>query len=210
MKIVTLNLPETLVIGGPAGRDATMATAAWSEEFLLNMALHGMKQRRTDKYSVIKSEYKEDTDKGIGKAIEALAELDKSFIEGEIPSGGGGGGPRLSVEDAGMIAFFNSKGSPIKFAKQTANGKNLDQYIKAFVQKAIWPSVSKAIASLDKQAQIAFHKEKMPELVKANTDKVLEIALADSSGIGGFIEAERMKRDGKKPESFQVEIEIQL
>jgi hypothetical protein len=129
---------------------------------------------------------------------------------GEMPSGGGGGGPRLSVEDAGMIAYFNSKGSPVKFAKQVANGKNLSDYIASFVQKAIWPSVAKAISGMDKADQIAFHKTKLPQLVRDNTAKVLSVAQKDPNGMGSFIEAERKKREGTKETGFSVDIEISL
>ena len=134
-----------------------------------------------------------------------------SMAAGGVPSGGGGGGgPRTSVEDAGMIAYFNSKGSPVKFTKERCNSKNLDKYQLVFVRKAIWPSIAKVLAGLDKQAQIKFHNERLPGILAANREKVLGLASQDPNGIGGFIEAERMKRDGKKPEAFAVEVDIQL
>ena len=204
MKTLTINLPESIDVGGPAGHERTMATSAWAEEFVLNMMLHGIKQRRTDRFSVVKS-----TD-GVTKAIDALAELDAKLIAGELPAGGGGGGPRLSVEDAGQIAYFNSKGTPVKIAKQICNGKNLSEYQAIFVQKAIWPSVAKAISGLDKAAQIEFHKNKLPGIVAANKAKVLAVAMNDPKGMGEFIEAEKRKRDGAKAETFAVEIEINL
>jgi hypothetical protein len=133
-----------------------------------------------------------------------------SMAAGEMPSGGGGGGPRLSAEDAGMIQFFNSKGSPVKISKQICNGKNLAEYVAIFVQKAIWPSVAKAISGMDKAAQIEFHKTKLPQLVRDNTAKVLAVAQKDPNGMGSFIEAERKKREGTKETGFSVDIEISL
>jgi hypothetical protein len=204
MKTLNITLPETLEVGGPAGHERSMSTANWTEEFLLNMMLHGIKQRRTDRFSVVKS------NDGISKATEALAALDASLLAGELPSGGGGGGPRLSIEDAGMIQFFNSKGSPVRISKQVANGKNLSDYIAIFVQKAIWPSVAKAISGMPKDEQIAFHKTKLPQLVRDNTAKVLAVAQKDPNGMGSFIEAERKKREGTKETGFSVDIEISL
>lgn len=204
MKTLTIDLPESIDVGGPAGHERSMPTANWSDEFVLNMMLHGIKQRRTDRFSVVKSA------DGSAKAQEALAELDARLIAGELPSGGGGGGPRLSIKDAAMVAYFNSKGSPVKIAKQTCNGKNLGQYQAIFVQKAIWPSVAKAISTLDKQAQIEFHKNKLPGIVAANKEKVLAVALKDPKGMGAFVEAETRKREGTKETQFAVEIEINL
>lgn len=203
MKTLNITLPESIEVGGPQGHERSMTTANWTDEFVLNMMLHGIKQRRTDRFSVVKSA------DGTAKAQEALAELDAKLIAGELPSGGGGG-PRLSIEDAGQIAFFNSKGTPVKLAKQICNGKNLSEYQAIFVQKAIWPSVAKAIAGLDKQAQIEFHKNKLPGLVKQHTATVLQAAMFDMGGMGAFIEAERKKREGVKDTAFAVEIEINL
>lgn len=204
MKTLTINLPETIEVGGPAGHERMMLTDEWTAEFVLNMMLHGIKQRRTDRFSVVKS------NDGLSKAVEALAELDAKLIAGELPTGGGGGGPRLSAEDAGMIAYFNSKGSPVKLAKQVCNGKNLPDYQAIFVQKAIWPSVAKVISTMNKEEQITFHKTKLPQIVHDNTAKVLAIAMKDPKGMGEFIEAENRKRDGTKAETFAVEIEISL
>ena len=190
-------LNDTITVNDASGKPTEQNITKWSPEFVAYMLAyaHGVRMQRCTASA-----------KDHDVARQAMFD---SMAAGEVPSGGGGG-PRLSVEDAGMIAYFNSKGSPVKFAKQTCNGKNLEQYIASFVQKAIWPSVRAAIAKLSKEDQVAFHKEKLPGLITANTEKVLTIAQADLNGMGGFIEAERMKRDGKKPESFAVEIEINI
>lgn len=206
MKSLNINLPESIDIGGPAGHERSMSTANWTDEFVLNMMLHGIKQRRTDRFSVVKS------NDGLTKAVEALATLDASLIAGELPTGGGGGGPRLSIEDAGMIAYFNSKGSPVKFNKEKCNGKNLAKFQDSFVQKAIQPSIRQAMlaAKMDRAAQDAFHKDKLPGIIAANRDKVLQVAMKDKDGMGAFIEAERKMRGESKDVAFAVEIEINL
>lgn len=197
-KDYTLN--TQLTVNDAAGKETTIDISDWSPEFIAyGLAyFHGVRMQRCTA-SVEKAKF-----------LSTRQAMFDSMKAGEMPSGGGGGGPRLSIEDAAMIAYFNAKGSPVKFAKQTCNGKNLDQYVAAFVQKAIWPSVSKAISTLDKEAQVAFHKEKLPKLVKDNTEKVLAVAMKDKKGLGGFVEAETRKREGTKETAFQVEISIDL
>lgn len=194
---MNIELTDTITVNGADGKPTEQNITKWTPEFVSYMLAyaHGVRMQRCTASA-------KDPD----AARQAMFD---SMAAGEVPSGGGGG-PRLSVEDAGMIAFFNSKGSPVKFVKQSCNGKNLEQYVASFVQKAIWPSVRAAIANLDKDAQMRFHKEKLPAIVAANTEKVLAVAQADPNGMGGFIEAERMKRDGKKPEQFAVDIEINI
>lgn len=195
---ITLN--DKLTVNNAAGASVELDITSWTPEFIAyGLAyFHGVRMQRCTA-SAEKADW--------AKVRQAMYD---SMAAGELPSGGGGGGPRLSIEDAGMIAYFNSKGSPVKIAKQVANGKNLEQYIAIFVQKAIWPSVAKAIGSMTKEEQVAFHKEKLPGLVEANTEKVLGIAQKDPNGMGGFIEAETKKRAGTKDTQFAVEIEISL
>jgi hypothetical protein len=102
MNEITLSLPISIQVGGPAGHERNMSTALWNADFLLEMALHGIKQRRTDKFSVQKAT------KGLDDAIKGLLELDARLIAGEIPAGGGGGGPRQSPETKGWLAYFKS------------------------------------------------------------------------------------------------------
>lgn len=202
MQTLNIELPATLSVDfrDEVGTKA-VNLADKSQDWILWAISNGLRQSVADAIAG-----KAGTDEG-KKAI--LAKYERVCVEGQIPSGGGGG-PRMSIEDAGMVAFFNSKGSPVKFTKTTCNKKNLDQYIRAFVQKAIWPSVAKAIANLDKNVQVAFHKDKLPQLVKDNTEKVLAIAQKDPKGMGAFIDAERKKREGIKETSFAVEIEITM
>lgn len=195
---ITLN--DTLQVNDAKGAAVELDISSWPPEFVAYMLAyaHGVRMQRCTA-SVEKDKF-----------VSTRQAMYNSMAKGEMPSGGGGGGPRLSVENAGMVAYFNSKGSPVKFAKQTCNGKNLDQYVAAFVQKAIWPSVSKAISGMDKEQQVTFHKEKLPEIVKTHTAQVLAIAQKDKSGMGGFIAAETRKRNNTKDTGFVVEIEISL
>jgi hypothetical protein len=195
---ITLN--DTITVNNAAGNAVELNITGWTPEFIAyGLAyFHGVRMQRCTA-SVEKVDF-----------VKTRQAMFDSMAAGEIPSGGGGGGPRLSIEDAGMIAYFNSKGSPVRIAKQVANGKNLDQYIASFVQKAIWPSVAKAISGMPKDEQIVFHKTKLPELVKTNTAKVLAVAQKDKTGMGAFIEAETKKREGTKDTGFAVEIEISL
>ena len=195
---ITLN--DTITVNNAAGNAVELNITGWTPEFIAyGLAyFHGVRMQRCTA-SADKADWT--------KVRQAMFD---SMAAGEMPSGGGGGGPRLSVEDAGMIAFFNSKGSPVRISKQVANGKNLHEYVAIFVQKAIWPSVAKAISGMDKAAQIEFHKNKLPQLVHDNTAKVLAVAQKDLNGMGGFIEAETKKRAGTKDTQFAVEIEISL
>jgi hypothetical protein len=195
---ITLN--DTITVNNAAGNAVELNITGWTPEFITyGLAyFHGVRMQRCTA-SAEKADWT--------KVRQAMFD---SMAAGEMPSGGGGGGPRLSVEDAGMIAYFNSKGSPVRISKQVANGKNLAEYVAIFVQKAIWPSVAKAIAPMDKAAQIEFHKTKLPQLVHDNTAKVLAVAQKDKTGMGSFIEAERKKREGTKDTGFAVEIEISL
>jgi hypothetical protein len=191
---------KTLNVNNAAGTQVEINIENWSPEFVAYMLAyaHGVRMQRCTA-SAEKADW--------AKVRQAMFD---SMAAGEMPSGGGGGGPRLSVEDAGMIAYFNSKGSPVKISKQICNGKNLAEYVAIFVQKAIWPSVAKAISGMDKAAQVEFHKVKLPGIVAANTEKVLAVAQKDPNGMGSFIEAERKKREGTKDTQFAVEIEISL
>lgn len=195
---ITLN--DTIQVNNANGSAVEQDITSWSPEFIAYLLAyaHGVRMQRCTA-SVDKDKF-----------VSTRQAMFDSMAAGELPSGGGGGGPRLSVEDAGMIAYFNSKGSPVKFAKQTCNGKNLEQYVASFVQKAIWPSVSKAISGMTKEQQVTFHKDKLPQLVKDNTVKVLAVAQKDPKGMGAFIEAETRKRNGTKDTDFAVEIEISL
>jgi len=195
---ITLN--DTITVNNAAGTQVELDITSWTSEFIAyGLAyFHGVRMQRCTA-SADKADWT--------KVRQAMFD---SMAAGEMPSSGGGGKPRLSEVDAGMVAYFNSKGSPVKISKQVCNGKNLAEYVAIFVQKAIWPSVAKAIANMPKDEQIAFHKTKLPQLVRDNTAKVLAVAQKDPNGMGSFIEAERKKREGTKETQFAVEIEISL
>jgi hypothetical protein len=200
MTNITLNLPETILVGGPAGHDKPMATAAWTAEFVLDMALHGLKQRRTDRFSVVKS------GKGEAEALEALAELDARLIAGEIPAGGGGGGARLTAEEAGWVEYFKSKDSPVKFKGETPNGKSLQKYLEALTKKAIQGSIRAKLEGLDKNDQVKFHLEEVPAMIAKALPilKAREEALTGKGTPGWFIQVEKDKRNGKQTQDSIV------
>ena len=191
---------NVITVNDANGKPTDLNIVGWGPEFTAYMLAYAHRVRMQRCTANV------DPDKH-QEAREAMFE---SMAKGEMPSSGGGGGSRLSVKDAAWIAYFNAKGSPVTFTKERANGKNLEKYQAAFVRKAIWPSIAKAIGALDKEAQMEFHKTRLPELVQQNKKKVLAIAETDPKGVGGFIEAERMKREGKQPQQFSVEIEINL
>ena len=191
-RVIEIELPTKLTIGGPANRDAELSTAKWSADFLIEAALHGLKQRRSDKFSVTKSA------DGLDKAIEQLAELDKAIEAGTIPTGGGGGGSRLTAEEAGWIEYFKAKESPVKFKGKTPNGKTLDDYMRALTKRAIYGAIKSKMEGLDEQEQIEFHKTQVPLMI----DKALPIlrkreeALTAKGTPGWFIQVEKDKRAG--------------
>ena len=139
-----------------------------------------------------------------------LAKYQRVCLDGQIPQGGSGGSSKLTAETAGWIAYFKSKGSPIKFKGETPNGKNLEKYQDAFTKKAIWPSIQKVLTTMTKPDQVDFHKTKLPGLIEKHKPAVIKAAEADQNGVGQFIEAEKMKRAGTKPETFHVDIQIEL
>lgn len=80
-------IPAIVLVGGPAGYDKEFSTENWTPEFILENALHGLKQRRSDKLSVTKDKAK-------------LAELDAKILAGaDLASGRGPSGSRLDDEE---------------------------------------------------------------------------------------------------------------
>jgi hypothetical protein len=209
MKTLNITLPETLEVGGPAGHERSMPTANWTEEFILNMMLHGIKQRRTDRFSVVKS------NEGVAKATVALGVLDANLIAGELPSSGTRG-PSLSIETAAWLAYFKSKGCTIKLVDLDAGKRlvpssdNLDQFQTAYVKEAIWPSVAKCMIPMSHEDREAFRKDKLPGIIEQHKERVIGLAESDKKAVKPFIDAEKLKRGTKTDDSFHVEIEISL
>lgn len=98
---LTLNIPESLTVYGPKGEDIIVSTETWSAEWILENALHGLKQRRSDKLSVTKDRGK-------------LKELDEKIHKGEDLSGGGGPGASLSAEDKALRDCLSAKSKRLK------------------------------------------------------------------------------------------------
>ena len=124
------------------------------------------------------------------------------------------GGARLSVETAGWIEYYKSKGSSVRFKGKTPNGTNLDEYHDVFVKNAIWPSVRDYLQGMDKEAQRNFHHDELPGLIAKHKPNVLKQAQDDtrtmapgdrhqphrrvqhrSSGLAGYARAQVRPRD---------------
>jgi len=140
---------------------------------------------------------KAGTDEG-QKAIEA--KYQRVCVEGNWPTGGGGGGARLTPETAGWIEYFKSKDSPVKFKGKVPSRNTLDEYLAALTKKAIWGHIQAQIKGMDKNAQIEFHKTEVPKLIEKAMPKLREReeALKAKGTPGWFIQVERDKRAGKK------------
>jgi hypothetical protein len=94
-RMITLELPVNVTIGGPS--DVEFSTEHWSADWLLENALHGLKQRRSDKYSTATPNKADPV--GFTKADaqkRALADLDDKIRQGATLGGGGGRGPSLN------------------------------------------------------------------------------------------------------------------
>lgn len=200
-KAVTVVLPSAIEVEfrdeiGTKTIDLTNKSIEWIEWALRN----GLKQSIGDAIAG-----KAGTDEG-RKLIEA--KYQRVCVEGLIPTGGSGGGSRATPEIAGTIAFFKSKGSPVKFKGIQPNQKNLETYKDAFTKKAIWPSIRKAMQTMTETDQRDFVSNKVPDLIEKHKPAVMKAAENDQNTLGGFIEAEKMKRNGTKPEAFTVDITI--
>jgi len=180
-RVIEIELPTKLTIGGPANRDAELSTAKWSADFLIEAALHGLKQRRSDKFSVTKSA------DGLDKAIEQLAELDKAIEAGTIrASATGTRGTSQSIETKGWIAYFHALKH--KEGGKVVNGGNLDRAKESYVRQVLLqhPDLPDAV-------------EHITEYVEEYKDQVLEAAEQDTSKgtPGWYIKEERKSREVK-------------
>ena len=147
--------------------------------------------------------------------LERLAKIkDGSYVFG----GGGTRGPALSIEVTAWLAYFKSKGCTVKLVdldkskRLVPSSENLDQFQTAYVREAIWPSVSKVLATMDRATQDAFRKDKLPGIIEQHKERVIALAETDPKAVKPFIDAETLKRSGKPQEddAFRVEIEISL
>lgn len=143
--------------------------------------------------------------------LEALPKVIAEIEAGtySFGTGGGGGGPRATVEQAGRVNFYNSK-TGIKIKGQVCNGKNLVDYDKIFVKNAIWDDLRDLQAALpDEASRRKFLTDDVPGYVEDNMENVLELAQKDTRPgfMGDYIESERRKRN-PVAETFKVKMVI--
>ena len=146
--------------------------------------------------------------------LEALPKVIAEIEAGTYSFGiGGGRGPSSTVEEAGWVAYFNAKDTPVRFDKEKATKATLDKYLDALTRKAIWPGVAKFLAGKSKEEQITFHKEKLPALIAKHRPGMIatEEARTEDGSPGWYINAERVKRSGKiEKKVTEIEIEIEI
>lgn len=187
---------NSITVKNAAGTETVLDITEWSNEFRAYMMAyaHGVRMQRCT------------ANAEPAKHAETRQAMFDSMARGEMPASGGGGGPRMTVEEAAWVAYFNAKASTVKFDKEKCNGKSLDKYLDTFTRKAIWPSVAKALSPMTKEQQVKFHKETLPGLITKHRPAV--VAQAEATILKDYIVAETRKRNGTKDEAFQVEIAI--
>jgi hypothetical protein len=123
----------------------------------------------------------------------------------------GGGGRSLSVEVAGWIAYYKSKGSVAKLKGTIPNGANIDEFHTIFVKRAIWPSIRAHLSTMSESDQRNWIKTKLPEVIETHKETVLKQAEADTrpNQPGDFIAIERKIREGTTIDNtFTVSIQL--
>jgi hypothetical protein len=194
---------KTLNVNNAAGTQVEINIESWSEEFVAYMLAyaHGVRMQRCTA-SADKADW-----------TKVRQTMFDSMSAGEMPSSGGGRGPSMTVEEAGWVAYFNAKDTPVKFDKEKATKATLDKYLDALTRKAIWPGVAKFLAGKSKEEQITFHKEKLPALIAKHRPGMIatEEARTEDGSPGWYINAERVKRSGKiEKKVTEIEIEIEI
>jgi hypothetical protein len=193
---ITLN--DTIIVNDANGKPVELNIANWTPEMVAYMIAyaHGVRMQRCTA-SVDKADF-----------VKTRQAMFDSMAAGELPSGGGGGGPRQTIEETGRVAFYNSKGG-IKVKGQTCNGKNLAEYDSLFTRKAIWDDLREMMQGMDDTAQRDFIKNDVPGYVADNLENVLAIAMKDTRPgfMGDYIESERRKRN-PVAETFKVKMVI--
>lgn len=193
-RTITLEIPESILVGGPAGHERQLTTIAWTAPFIWEAALHGLKQRRTDRFSVVKSQ------KGTSAAIEALKELDTRLIAGEIPTTGTRA-PKGDAETRGWVAYFKSLVIPrddgtqqkgLKIKGEPIDQKNLEAAQEWLVRRTI-------LANLD-GTDLEEAKADMANAIATYGAGILEDLEADTTkGQPGYFIAEARKASEPKP-----------
>ena len=195
---MNITLKDTITVNGADGKPVEQDITGWTPEFIAyGLAyMHGVRMQRCTA-SADKADWT--------KVRQAMFD---SMAAGEVPSGGGGGGPRQTIEEAGRVAYYNSKGG-IKVKGQACNGKNLAEYDALFTRKAIWDELRDMMVGMDEAAQREFVKNDVPGYVADNMENVLAIAQKDTRPgfMGDYIESERRKRN-PVAETFKVKMVI--
>lgn len=200
---MNITLKDTILVNNAAGNPVELDISGWTPEFVAyGLAyFHGVRMQRCTA-SADKADFT--------KVRQAMFD---SMAKGEMPSSGGGRGPSMTVEEAGWVAYFNAKDSPVKFDKEKCAKVTLDKFWDALTRKAIWPGVAKFLAGKSKDEQIAFHKEKLPMLILKHRPGMIatEESRTEDGSPGWYINAERVKRSGKTEKKVtEIEIEIEI
>lgn len=176
-------------------------TSSWSDEFVSYMLKYawGVRMQRSTASVEPKDQLKK------------RQEVWDSMKVGEVPEMGSGGGARLSPESAGWVAYFTSKDSLVRFKGEVCNGKNLLKYKMSYVEKVMQDQVREFFIAekMTVEAQIAWRKEELPDLLKQASPEVLKEAEAgtEAGSPGWYIEKERIKA---MPKATEAKTKIKL
>jgi hypothetical protein len=125
-----------------------------------------------------------------------------------------GGGAKQSPTIKGWIAYFNSKVSKVKIQRDkkrvTCNGTNLEEFRDILTKRAIQPSITKHLATMEEPAQRDWIKTKLADAIATHKPKVIETYEADQTvgeGVGWYIKQEKIKLEGGSTESDVIHIE---
>jgi len=183
MKTYTIELPATLTVSfrdeiGEKEVNLQNKSADW----ILWAIANGLRQSIADAIAG-----KAGTDEGL-KAIKAKYE--RVVVNGEIPAGGGGGGARQSVEDRGLIAYFDATRAP---KAKLMTGKGLTERLLAEARKQV-------IIALREQGlteeEIKAHAGELDGLAKDNLEAVKQAFVEGPAA--EFVQAERVKDAAKE------------
>lgn len=92
---MTITFPKTMSFTAH-GTEFTIPTDQWGEDFILAQVRQGILIRLQRAGADLTADKCGGKDKAAKARLEAAQDLAAAFAKGEVPSGGGGGGPRLS------------------------------------------------------------------------------------------------------------------
>ena len=161
MSELNVTLPGTMKLRGPIGNiPRDVSTATWTSAFvayLIEYAWDVRMQRCTASA---------DTE---AKKSEARAKMFESMCRGEVPEGGGGGGPRLSPEQRGWLKWVNGASGYKSGDKKPVNGQTLaraQDYLcrQALLKGGVKPAEIEVKVKTNLQPWIAFMEQNEPAL----------------------------------------------